>query len=475
MERDIKKSVSSGFFWSFGERILAQGVSFIVSVILARQLMPEQYGVVAIVLVFINIANVFVSSGFGESLIQKKDASKDDFSTIFWCSQFVAWLIYILLFITAPVIAAFYSNVELIPVIRVLSIKLPLASVNTIQHAYVSRHMQFKKFFLSTLGGTLISGIVGILLAYNGFGVWALVAQYLVNSSIDTIVLLFTVDWKPSFRFSAQSAKSLMTFGSKMMAAGLINTVYSEMQSLVIGKRYTANDLAFYKRGGQFPSLFITNINTAVGKVLFPAMSNTTGKQEIKNMTRRSMQVTAYLICPLMFGLIGIAEPLVKVLLTDKWLPCVPFLQLLCLAYVLQPIQTANCQAIKALGRSDVYLNMEIIKKIFGVILLIVSIELGVKAIAISFVVSVLVSTIISCFPNRKLLNYSYREQINDLYPSFLLGLLMLGIIYPIHIMPINSLVILVLQVIAGIAVYVGLSIATHNKTFSYLLNFIKK
>ena len=474
MSRDIKHSVSSGFFWSFGERILAQGVSFLVSIILARLLLPAEYGIVAIVLVYINIANVFVSNGFGESLIQKKDATILDFSTIFWCSQLLAWVLCGVIFISSPFIAGYYSNELLVPVLRVLSLKLPLASINTIQHAYVSRHMQFKKFFWSTLGGTIVSGIVGILFAYHGFGVWALVAQYLTNSTIDTIVLFFTIAWKPTFEFSKESAKKLISFGSKMMLAGLINTVYSEMQSLVIGKRYTADDLAYYKRGGQFPSLFITNINTAVGKVLFPAMSNTNGKQEIRNMTRRSMQVTAYLICPLMFGLIGIAEPLVKVLLTNKWLPCVPYLQLLCLAYVLQPIQTANCQAIKALGRSDIYLNMEIVKKVFGIALLIVSINYGVQAIAISFVVSVLVSTIISCYPNRKLLEYTYSDQIKDLYPSFLLALFMLIIIYPIKYLPLNSVVLLLLQIFAGVVSYVGLSVLTKNQTFTYLLNFVK-
>ena len=471
---NLRKTVSLGFFWSFGERILAQGVSFIVSIILARFLLPSEYGSVAMVLVFINIANVFVSNGFGESLIQKKDATIVDFSTIFWCSQIMAWALYLMFFAISPIVAKFYSNQQLITVLRVLSLKLPLASINTIQHAYVSRHMQFKKFFWSTLWGTLISGVLGIILAYHGFGVWALVAQYLSNSTIDTIVLYFTISWKPTLQFSKESARSHIRFVSKMMAAGLINTVYGEMQSLVIGKRYTADDLAYYRRGGQFPSLFVANINTSVGKVLFPAMSNATEKKAIKSMTRRSMQITAYLICPLMFGLIGISEALVKVLLTEKWLPCVPYLQVLSLAYVLQPIQTANCQAIKALGKSDIYLNMEIVKKMFGIVLLIVSLNHGPFMIAISFVISVVASTVISCYPNIKLLGYSYKDQIKDLYPSFSLAILMLFFVYPIKFVPVSTIVVLILQIVVGIISYIALSRITNNSTFVYLMGFIR-
>ncbi len=300
--------------------------------------------------------------------------------------------LYIIIFLLAPFISKVYNNELYTPVLRVVSLKLPLASSNTIQHAHVSKHLEFRKFFFSTLTGTIISGVAGILAAIAGWGVWALVLQYLLNSTIDTVFLLFTVKWKPRFIFSLVSFKELMSFGFKMMISALINTTYIEMQSLVIGARYTASDLAFYKRGNQFPSLFITNICTAVGKVLFPTMSNVQDKNSIKNMTRHSMQITAYLISPLMFGLIAVSTPLVKVLLTDKWLPCVPFLQIACIQFLFQPLQAANCQAIKAMGKGGLYLKMEIAKKIVGIVLLIAAIPHGVFAIAIACAISIVIA-----------------------------------------------------------------------------------
>lgn len=268
-----KEKVLSGLFWTFGERILAQGVSFVLSIILARLLFPSEYGIIAMVMVFINIANVFTSTGFGESLVQKKDADELDFSTVFFCTLSLSILIYIILFIAAPYIATFYHTGEIVWVLRILSIKIVLSSIATVQHAYVQKKMMFKKFFFSTLGGTIVSGILGIALAYSGFGVWALVFQYLTNTVIDILVLLKTVPWHPRLIFSIERAKQLMNFGWKLVVANLINSVYNELRSLIIGRSYSSADLAYYNKGNQIPALAITNIDTAIGNVVFPAMS----------------------------------------------------------------------------------------------------------------------------------------------------------------------------------------------------------
>ena len=268
-----KEKVLAGLFWTFGERILAQGVSFILSIILARILLPSEYGIIAMVMVFINIANVFTSTGFGEALVQKKDADELDFSTVFFCTLSLSIVIYIILFIGAPYIAEFYHTKEIILVLRILSIKIVLSSIATVQHAYVQKRMIFKKFFFSTLGGTVISGILGIVLAYSGFGVWALVFQYLTNTIIDILVLLKTVPWHPRLIFSVERAKQLMDFGWKLVFSNLINVVYNESRSLIIGRSYSSADLAYYNKGNQIPSLAITNIDTAIGNVVFPAMS----------------------------------------------------------------------------------------------------------------------------------------------------------------------------------------------------------
>ena len=464
------KSVLSGLFWSFGERITAQLVTFIITIILARILTPGDYGSVSLILVFITLANVFVSNGFGESLVQKHNATEEDFSTIFWCSFIFSIILYIALFFAAPFIAQFYGIQLLCPLIRVLAIKLPISSISTVQHAYVSKHMQFKKFFFSTLGGTIVSGIVGVVMAYLGYGPWAVVSQYLVNTTIDTVVLLFTVPWRPRFCFEWDSAKELMRFGWKMMLSAFINNAYGEIRSLIIGKIYSSEDLAQYKRGHQFPSLFITNINTAVSAVIFPAISLVNDDiAEVKRLTRKSMIVTSYLIFPIMVGLGAVAEPLVKLLLTDKWLPCVPFLRLACISFGLQPIQTANCQAIKSIGRSDVYLKMEIAKKTIGISLLIAFMRRGVMAVAITDVVAVAISAIISVLPNKRLIGYSYIEQIKDLFPSIALSGTMGLIIYPIGMLPISSAAVFGLQVVSGIAVYYIISRVSNNEAFLYL------
>ena len=474
---ELKKKAASGLFWMFGERILAQSVSFIVSVVLARILMPEEYGIIAIVLVFINIANVFVTSGLGQALIQKKDATELDFDTMFLIAHLMAWGIFVILFFVSPLIASFYNNPQLVWVLRVISLKLPIASFNSIQHAYVTRHMQFRKYFFSTLAGTLVSGAVGILLAIHGAGVWALVLQYLINSLMDTLILLFTAKWKPKFRFSFVNAKQMFGFSIKLTLSSLINTIYVEMQSMVIGKVYTDDALGYYKRGDQFPSLIITHINSSVGSVMFPTFSKVADNIDtLKSMTRRSMSVTFYIIAPLMFGLAAVAKPLVVVLLTEKWLPCVFFLQLACMRYMLQPIQTANCQAIKALGRSDIYLIMEIVKKAFGVTALLISLHYGINAIAIATVISVVFSAIVSMFPNIFLLKYSFGQQLKDLAPGFIMGVIMFGAVYVLSLVlfELPQVLVLIIQLVTGAIIYLGLSRLFKVDSFFYIVNYLK-
>ncbi len=472
----LKNQVISGLFWKFGERIIAQGVSFVISVILARLLMPEQYGVIALILIFINIANVFVTNGLGESLIQKQDSGDTEFSTMFYCSLAISGVLYMMIFIFAPFIASFYDNEELIILIRILALQLPLSAIKTIQHAYVSKHMMFRKFFFSTLGGTLISGTIGVIMAYQGCGVWALAEQYLVNSAIDMLVLFFTVPWRPKLMFDMQSAKILFAYGWKLMLSQLINTLYNELRSLIIGKTYSSADLAYYNRGNHFPSLIITNINTAISNVLFPAMSKVNNSiADVKNMTRRSMKVSSYIIFPLMTGMIAAAEPMVRVLLTEKWIFCVPFLRLCCIYWAFQPLQTANVQAIKAVGRSDICLKLEVIKKFIGFALLFASVPFGVFAIVISNTVYGGISMLINIRPNKKLIDYGYKEQFADIVPSFLLSAFMGGAVYAIGFIPTDAVIVLVIQIISGIALYIAGSYYFKIDSFVFLAGSIKK
>lgn len=475
-DTSMKSKVFSGLFWKFGERIAAQLISLIVSVVLARILLPDDYGVVALVMVFITIANVFVSSGFGNALIQKKDADNLDFSSVFYINILISIVIYIVIFVAAPWIGQFYEMPILTPALRVLGIRIPIAAINTVQQAYVSRNMLFRRFFWSTLFGTLISGVVGIAMAFNGFGVWALVTQYLVSTTVDTLVLWFTVKWRPDRAFSWKRAKDLLAFGWKLLVSGLIDTGYNQLRALIIGKMYTSSDLAYYNQGEKYPSLIVVNINSSISSVLFPAISQfQDDKEKVKQMTRRAIQVSSYVMWPLMIGLAVVAEPLISFLLTDKWLPCVPYLRIFCITYGLWPIHTSNLQALNAMGRSDLFLKLEIIKKIIGVVALLISMQFGPLAMAGSLIVTGIISTFINSAPNRKLLQYTYFEQMKDMLPALGLALIMALVIYPILWIGLNDVLTIILQIVIGMAVYVLGSKVTKQSSFVYLLDILKR
>lgn len=470
-----KEKVLAGLFWTFGERILAQGVSFILSIILARILLPSEYGIIAMVMVFINIANVFTSTGFGEALVQKKDADELDFSTVFFCTLSLSIVIYIILFIGAPYIAEFYHTKEIILVLRILSIKIVLSSIATVQHAYVQKSMIFKKFFFSTLGGTVISGILGIVLAYSGFGVWALVFQYLTNTIIDILVLLKTVPWHPRLIFSVERAKQLMDFGWKLVFSNLINVVYNELRSLIIGRSYSSADLAYYNKGNQIPSLAITNIDTAIGNVVFPAMSAAEDKERLKAIGRRAMKTTSYIIFPIMIGLIVVSRPLILLLLTDKWSNSIIYMQILCLYWMTQPIQTTNWQIIKAIGRSDLCLKLEIFKKVIGITMVVIAMYFGVFAIAVSATIFGVISMVINILPNKSLIDYSIKEQLLDIFPALLSAVIMGVSVYFISYLSLPVIIQLAVQIIFGAIIYVGISYVFKVESFEYILSIFKK
>ena len=353
--------IITNVLWKFAERVLAQVVSLVVSIVLARILMPEDYGAISMVLVFIAFANVFVSDGIPTALIQKSNADEIDFSSVFYFNIFLSLLIYALIAFSAPSIAYFYNNSVLCPVLRVLGLRIIVAGVNSVQHAYVSRHMMFKKYFWSTLIGTLISGIVGIVMAYSGFGVWALVAQYMVNTTVDTIVLLLTVDWKPSFVFSFLRIRELTRFGWKLMIEGVANVLYGQLSNLVIGKVYTSNDLAYYTKGQQFPSLITKNISTSIASVLFPAMSNEQeNKERVLLLMRKSVKISSFIVFPMLIGLASVASPFVKVVLTEKWINVVPFLQAFCIMEIPSVGMIPRHQAIKAIAIAFLLISIPI-------------------------------------------------------------------------------------------------------------------
>ncbi len=457
------------------ERIGAQGVSFIVSLVLARLLLPEQYGIIALVTVIINILNVFVTSGIPNALIQNKDADDIDFSTVLYFNIVFSIGLYTVLFFVAPLISSFFEYEQLTSVIRVMGIGLIVGAVNAVQHSMVKKKMQFRKFFFATFGGTLISAVVGIIMAYKGFGAWALVAQHLTNMVIDTIVLAIVNRWIPKLVFSFKRLGKLFSYGWKILVSSLINVIFEDIRTLIIGKMYTSADLAFYNKGRQVPNLLVSNVNTSIQSVMFPLLSmKQDDKVEVKRIMRRSIKTSAFIIIPMMCGLAAVAEPLVKIVLTENWLECVPYLQIACFGMALLPLQTANLQALYALGRSDITLKLEITKRIFSLVVVVATCFFGVKAIAYGGILISLFSLMVNIMPNKKLLNYGYLEQIKDILPFVLMSMVMAGAVIGIGFIPINIYLKLAIQVLVGIIIYVALSIIFKVESFRYILNMLK-
>ena len=468
--------VFSNLIWRFSERIGAKLISVVVNLILARILAPELYGTVAIVLVFTEILQVFVESGFGTALIQKKDADDLDFSSVFFFNLTMSVLLYVLLFAFAPLISRLYGRPELLKIIRVVGLILIIAGVRNVQQAYVSRNMLFKRFFFSTLGGTVVSAVVGIFMAVKGFGVWAYVTQYLLNNLVGTLILWFTVKWRPVARFSLERLKGLFSYGWKLLVSSLLNIVSDKLRPLIIGYRFSPADLSFYNEGLLFPNLIVDNVNSSIDSVLLPALSQQQDSAEqVKTMTRRAIQISSYIMWPLMIGLFVCAEPLVSLLLGQDWLPCVPFVRIFSLYYALFPIHTANLNAIKAMGRSDIFLRLEIVKRVLDLVFVVSTVFIGVQALAYGLLIQGVLCLFINSYPNSKLCGYAFSQQLRDIIPAFLLAAAMGLLVWLISLAGFGSLVTLILQVLTGAVFYIAASVILKLDTFNYLLGIAKQ
>ncbi len=474
----IKSSaVATNFLWRFLERSGAQGITFIVSIVLARLLDPTAYGTVAIVTVITTILQVFIDGGFGNALIQKKDSDDLDFSTVFWFNILMCSTLYFALFMAAPAISSFFEMEELTNLIRVMGLTLVISGVKNIQQSYVSQKLIFKKFFFATLGGTIIAAAVGIVMAYKGFGAWAIVVQNLANQLVGMIILWITVRFRPKFQFSFARLKALFGFGSRMLLSGLIDTTYIELRQLIIGKQYSSEALAFYNKGEQFPSLLVKNINSSINSVIFPTMSKVQDDiDRVKSITRRSIQISTFIMMPMMMGLAVCADSLVPLILTEKWTDTVFFLRIFCFSYAFYPIATANLSAIKALGRSDLFLKLEIIKKAVGIVAILSTMFISVEALALSLLVTSIASQIINAWPNKRLLKYSYFDQLKDMMPQIVLSIIMGMIVYCVNFLNIDSyLLTLLIQIPFGVFVYVGTAWLFKMQSFIYLLDMAKQ
>lgn len=451
----LKQKVISGVFWRSMERFGTQVMGFVVSIILARLLDPKDFGTITLVTVFIALAGVFVQGGFGTALIQKKDVTDADYNSVFYLSLVVALMLYGVLYISSPWIANFYNEPALVWIVRVMALSLIIGAVNSIQNAVLTRAMKFKLSFIASLASTLFAGFFGCGMAYKGYGVWAIVVYVLASQVLSAVVLWKVVAWRPQFIFSLVAIRQLFGFGSKLLISGLLDTLFNNIYNVIIGKLFNPTILGYYSRGQSIPNMIMSSVQGTISGVIFPALASCQhDKIRVKEIVRRMIKSTCFLVFPMMFGLAAVAKPLVLVLLTEKWLPCVPYLQLSCIIFAFWPLHVANLQAIMALGRSDIFLNLEIIKKTLVIFTILATFQYGVMAMVIGQVIGSLLSVVINAWPNRGLLSYSLSEQAHDILPAMLLAAGMGALVCLIGWHIANIYVLFTTQIILGMTIY---------------------
>jgi len=473
---NLKRSAFGSMFWKFAERICAQLVSLIVSIILARMLVPEDYSVVSIVAIFFAFCYVFISGGMNTALIQKKNATVEDYSAVLYLNLVIATLLYSIICVSAPLIAQLYAKPQLVPIFRVMGLTFFPSALKSVLSAYIASTLDFRKFFLSTIIGTAISAAVGLAVAFGGYGAWALVAQEMTNTFIDTLVLYLTTRLKFVRSFSLDRIRSLFAYGWKMMVTSVITVAYDQLSPLIVGLKFTPADLAYYNKGKTFPGLINNTISDTLANVLFPVMAKVQdNKEDVLNITRRYVKVSSYVMFPVMLGLFAVSENFIRVLLTDKWLPAVAYLQIFAVFYMFDLVQVGSLQAIKAIGRSDIILRLEIMKKVvyLTIVVLFLLFSHNPEIFAFSALLCMAASVVIDTYPNRKLLGYRYRYLLADVLPNLLISIMMAGAVLLVGQWNMPVLMLLLLQILTGVVLYVGLSLLTKNENFRYLLSFL--
>lgn len=430
-EQTLKQATTKGLFWSSVERFSNQGVQFVFSIILARLLSPSDYGIIAMVTIFFAVAQSFVDSGFSNALVRKTDRVEEDLSTCFYFNIGVGIIAYIVLFLIAPLVANFYSQPILSPIIRITGLGVILNSLCVVQQALFTIKIDFKSQAKITLSATVISGIVGIILAYQGYGIWALVWQGVASSIVRMGLLWLMSKWRPRTGFSKSSFNYLFGYGSKLLVSGLLDTIYNNIYPIVIGKFYNPAQLGNYSRALGWAQLPSANITSILQRVTFPVLSAIQDDTlRLQNSYRRLLKLSAFIVFPLMMGLAAIASPLIRVILTAKWDGCVLYLQILCFALMLYPIHAINLNLLQVKGRSDIFLRLEIIKKIIGVIILIITIPLGITAMCLGMVFSSIICLIINTYYTSRFIDVGLLTQLKELKIILINSLVMGGGIY---------------------------------------------
>lgn len=476
MADNLKAKTINALSWSFLDSAGARGVQFIIGIILARLLIPEQYGLIAMLSIFIAIAQSFIDSGFGSALIQKQDASHLDECSIFFFNIMLGFLAAGMLCLAAPWIASFYRTPVLVPLTRALSLNLIVNSFGIVQSALLSKRIKFKSLMRINLSALVVSGCIGVAAAYRGYGVWSLVAQSVSSTLVRTLLLWLSLSWRPSLLFSFNSLRTMFAFGSKLLFSGLLDQAYNNLLPVVIGKIYSAAELGLYTRAYSFQQLPVATVCDSIGRVTYPVFSTVQeDKPRLKHGVQKALTTLVMLNFPLMLGLAIVAKPLVLLLLTEKWLPCVPYLQLLCGLGLLYPLHVINLNVLMAQGRSDLFFRLEVLKKVLGVTLLALTYRWGISIMIVGQIAGSIICYFLNSYYTGKFLGYSIIEQLRDLSHCLALSTLMAGVVYMMNFVTISHQVLLaILQIASGAILYITLCWVTRLPSFVESLEMIK-
>lgn len=476
MSDSLKSKTVKGVVWSSIERFSTQGVQFLIMIIMARLLTPKDYGLIGMLAIFLAVAQSLIDSGFSQALIRKQNRTDVDNSTVFYFNIIVSCSLYLILFISAPFVADFYNQSELTSVMRVVCLGVILNSLAVVQRALLTVRIDFKTQAKASLSAAVISGCIGIVLAYSGFGVWALVVQQLLNLSVNTLLLWIFSKWRPIAVFSWDSFHELFAFGSKMLASGLLDTLYRNIYPIVIGKLFSASSLGHYTRAQQFSEFPSSNITGIIQRVTYPVLCGIQDDMErLTNVYRKFLKLSAFIIFPLMIGLSAVALPFVDIILGVQWSFCGQLLQIICFAMMWYPIHSINLNLLQVKGRSDLFLRLEIIKKILGITVLCITAPFGLIVMCYGQIFNSIVALAINTYYTGKLINVGFIRQMKDLFPTILLSLTMFGTILLVNGLIESNMYRLIIGIMVGIVVYVSGSYIFKFKELQTLFSLIRR
>lgn len=450
-EESIKKQTIRGVGWSFADSILGQGITFIVGLVLARMLSPDEYGLIGIITIFITVFNSIVDSGFSNAVIRKNDATDKDYNTMFIVNMVISIALFGLMFLCAPFIAQFFQRPELTALCRVMGVVVIINALSIVQNTVLSKRLDFKTKTKASFISSFTSGVIGIIMAYLGFGVWALVGQQISYRLLYTCSLWFFNRWFPNFKFSIESFQEMWQFGWKLLVSSLIEKAWTEIYQVVIGKCYAPATLGLYTRASQFSSICSSNLTTIIQRVSYPALSKLQDdKVRLKNGYKRVIKTTMLVTFTLMLGLAGCAKALILVLIGNQWIDCVPMLQIICFSMMFYPLHALNLNMLQVQGRSDLFLKLEIIKKVIATIPILLGIFIGIYYMLLGSVVTGLFALYLNSYYSGPYLKYSIWEQAKDVLPSLFTSLAMFSILFVMSYLPFSPFIMLPLQIIIG-------------------------